>query len=183
MSRIAAHSALALDELFRDPHRDEMLAEINAQVPPAVADQRQAAARDAHRFLELEAPFLGAPVEELDIARLPDWLRLDLLSTWSGWTSGTGRTCVHDPRPERPEPVFAAAWRPGLIACQRCIHLTVLRPGSKADRTCDCCGHVVAGLDQGEGISPGRLTFGPIVFGYGLCSSCTPDLDHLRGAA
>jgi hypothetical protein len=183
MSLSATQTALALDELYTGPHRTEVLAKINARVPTAVADQRQAAAQDAHRFLELEAPLLGAPVEELDVAALPGWLRLDLLSTWTGWTTGTGKTCMHDPRPDRPEPVFAAAWRPGLVVCRRCVYMTVLRPGSKADRTCDGCGHVVAGLDRGEGICPGRLTFGAVIFGYGLCEGCAHDLNLGRGAA
>jgi hypothetical protein len=171
----AARTALVLDELYRTPRGRQAINEINRYAPPALADQGRAAASDALRFLELEAPYLGAPVTEVDIAAIPEWLRLDLLSTWTAWLAGTGRTCMHDPHPDRPEPVFAAAWLPGLIACRRCIHLTVLRPGSVKDRTCDRCGRVAAGLEHGEGIHPGRITFGPIVFAFGMCPDCRPN--------
>src|SRR4051794_35250662 len=84
MSRAtAARTALALDELYRDPRGRELIAALNEQLPTAAADQRRAAARDAHSWLEFEAPYLGAPVEESNVATLPEWLRLDLLSTWS----------------------------------------------------------------------------------------------------
>ncbi len=168
-----------LDELYTTPRGRQTITEINRYAPTALADQGRAAADDALHFLKLEAPFLRAPVSEVDIAELPEWLRLDLLTTWTGWTAGTGRTCMHSPHPDRPEPVFAAAWRPGLVACARCVHLTVLARGSRADRTCDRCGYVVAGIEHGEGIHPGRVTFGPIVFAYGTCPDCRPD-DHGR---
>jgi hypothetical protein len=179
----AARAALVLDELYTTPRGRQTITDLHQHqyASTGLADQRRAAADDALRFLQLEAPLLGAPVTELDIAALPEWLRLDLLSTWTTWQAGSGRTCMHDPRPDRPEPVFAAAWLPGLIACARCIHLTVLPRGSRKDRTCDRCGHVVAGIDHGEGIHPGRITFGPIVFGYGTCPDCKPiDLGHDR---
>jgi hypothetical protein len=59
--------------------------------------------------------------------------------------------------------MFAVAWRPGLVACARCIHLTVLRPGSRADRRCDCCGRIVADIEHAEGIHPGRLQYGALL--------------------
>jgi hypothetical protein len=181
----SARTALVLDELYTTPRGRQTITELNRHATTALVDQGRAAARDAHEWLEFEAPLLGAPVTELDIATLPEWLRLDLLTTWAAWSAGTGRTCMHSPHPDRPEPVSAAAWRPGLVACARCVHLTVLPPGSTADRTCDACGHVVAGLPD-EGISPGRLTFGPMVYGYGVCPECRPDdlgHDPERGAS
>ena len=54
------------------------------------------------------------------------------------------------PNPDRPEPVFAAAWKPGLIVCALCTPL--LKLVGEADKTCDGCGHACAGVDVGDGI-------------------------------
>jgi len=106
---------------------------------------------------------------------MPEWVRLPMLETYVGWCTGRGSTCIHAPAPDRPEPMFAVAWRPGLVACARCIHLTVLRPGSRADRRCDCCGRIVAGIEHAEGIHPGRLQYGALLYGWGACPDCVPD--------
>lgn len=167
-------AALALDDLLADPHGRAALAALNAYAPTWLVDQGDAAAADAYRWLEFEAPLIGGKLGRLDHAALAGWVRLGVVSTWTAWSLGQGSTCMHAPSVDRPEPVFAAAWRPGLVACARCVHLTVLRPGSPADRTCDACGHVVAGIDHGEGIYPGRLQFGPMLYAYGTCDGCRP---------
>jgi len=120
-------------------------------------------------------PLIGGEVTELDFAAMPEWVRLPMLETYVGWCTGRGSTCIHAPAPDRPEPMFAVAWRPGLVACARCIHLTVLRPGSRADRRCDCCGRIVAGIEHAEGIHPGRLQYGALLYGWGACPDCVPD--------
>jgi hypothetical protein len=149
------------------------------QEPTWFRDQVNAAADDAHAWMQLEASLIGSPVKSGDVASIPGWMRLGVLTTYTQWAAGLGSTCMHNPTIDSPEPVFATAWQPGLVACARCIHLTVLRPGSKADRTCDGCGHVVAGLQHGEGIYPGRVQLGPLVYAVGTCKSCRPadDMD------
>jgi hypothetical protein len=176
-----ARAALVLDDLLTDPHGREVLAELRRHVPTAVADQDQAAAADALRLLRFEAPFIGGEVTETAHADVPDWVRLPMLETYLGWCAGKARTCLHSPAPDRPEPVFATAWQPGLVVCSRCVQLTVLRPGSRRDRTCDRCGRVVAGIEHGDGIFAGRLQYGPLLYAWGACSDCLPDdLGHDR---
>lgn len=170
-----ARAALALDDLLSTPAGRAVLGEAARHAPTWFADQAGAAAADAVRWLEFEATFMNAgKVGNVDRAEVPDWIRLGVTVAWTTWVLGRGSTCLHSPTVDRPEPVFATAWQPGLIACSRCIHLTVLRPGSVADRTCDGCGHVVAGLDDGEGIHPGRVQFGPLLYAYGTCPGCVP---------
>jgi hypothetical protein len=73
---------------------------------------------------------------------------------------------MHNPDPNKPQPLFAALWRPLLVVCERCTHLLSLRPGSEADRTCDGCGRVF------DGIYPGMGSYGPLSFQYGVCAGC-----------
>jgi len=143
-------ATLALDDLLTDPLGRELLAEVNADLPAHLVDQLDAARDDTLRLLRFEAPLIGGQVTELDFAGMPEWVRLPMLTTYVAWALGRGKTCTHSPTPQRPEPVFAVAWRPELVTCARCVHLTVLHPGSRLDRTCDCCGRVVAGIDRGH---------------------------------
>ncbi|SCL20480.1 hypothetical protein [Micromonospora inyonensis] len=87
------------------------------------------------------------------------------------------RPGVDVPAPTRPAPaapVVAAAWKPGLIVCHACTYLTALPRGSDRDRTCDACGRVCAGVEHGDGIHPGMVQLGPLVYQYGVCGDCKP---------
>ncbi|MDN5751364.1 MAG: hypothetical protein L0H64_23170, partial [Pseudonocardia sp.] len=100
-----------------------------------------------------------------------------------GWAIGTADTCTHQPHPDRPQPVHAAAWRPGLIACSRCPHLLALARHDVRDRTCDGCGHQCAGPDHGDGIRPVMIAAGALSYAVGVCRDCwwgADDTDQTR---
>lgn len=72
--------------------------------------------------------------------------------------------------------MYAAAWRPGLVVCAACLVLLTLPARSVATRTCDGCGHVCAGVDAGDPIHPCAVGFGSLIYRFGVCGGCRPDL-------
>lgn len=142
---------------------------LRKRVPVHVVDQFDAAASHTDRIFADTAQRMNAKRGECEYGKAPDWLRLSLARTWSAFTAGTIDTCQHAPSIHRPEPVVAAVWRPNLLVCIACIHLTKA-PGA-TDRVCDRCRRVCAGL-PGDGIHPCSLTFGPLIYFYGLCRGC-----------
>jgi hypothetical protein len=164
---------LALDELLTDP--PEWLRAYAAEVLNThVGDQFLAACRDAHHALKtISAVDPAARVDHPDPGQVEDWLRLGLLDTLLAWLTGKGRrTCMHAPHPARPEPVYAAAYKPGLVVCAQC--LPMLRVSGEADRACDACGHVCAGLEHGDPCYPIVLALGPFTYAAGACPACRP---------
>lgn len=165
---------LALDALLAD---DDPVAAATAEahhIRTAYDDQADAAARDARALLDQLAPALGGTPSTTRPSAVPAWIRLPLLTTFVRWTLGRADTCLHDPSPHRPQLVYSTAWRPGLVTCMTCAPAHTLRPGSAADRTCDSCGRVTAGTPPHDGIAPGAVTYGPLVFAWGTCSDCSP---------
>jgi len=156
--------ALAWDELLSTltPADAEV---IRSVMPVALRDQIDAAATAAlfATMSEMEAHGAGPP-RGLTHGDIPGWLRLSILDALAQFMAGSASTCLHAPTPDRPEPVYAAAWRPGLVVCGECLHL--FRLAGAADRTCDCCGQVC------DGIHAARLLFGPLVYMYGTCAGC-----------
>ena len=57
----------------------------------------------------------------------PAWVRLGAYDVLLAWFQGRADTCLLAPSPLNPEPVFAAAYKPNLLVCQRCTHLLVVR--------------------------------------------------------
>ncbi len=168
--------ALALDEVLTNPELVASVAELAAVlVDPSTRDQLAAAARDTDHLADAltEAGVFG-PRMEFGAEEVPGWLRLPLFELWCSWVLGRASTCMHAPRVDRPQPVFSAAWRPGLIACVRCAHLLQLRPRSIADRTCDSCGRVTTGPENGDGIHPSAVLFGMVTYYFGACGDCRP---------
>ncbi len=154
--------ALALDELLTHmaPAQARALAEwAEHDAPPAVRahwDQNAAASRDALALLDAEAVLLGGTGRiSAPHGDVPGWVRLGASAA-------------------RPEPVYAAAWRPGLVACIACLHLLELPRGSAASRTCDSCGRVTTGVEHGDGIHPCRVQYGPLTLAFGTCGDCLP---------
>ena len=151
----------------------EVLAALRAAMPADVvahADQINAAA--AH---SISAHKHGDRVELMARTDVPAWLRLGLLDTLIGWVDGRGRTCMHAPDHRRPEPVFGAAWRPGLVVCSQCLHL--LDVVGEADRTCDVCGYICGGDDVGDPIYVGTVWVGSLAFEFGTCGNCRPSIE------
>ena len=165
-------AVIALDKLMRRLTDNER-AEMRATAPVHLVDQFDAAARDVDRLLKDLGRDLGATIGGLDYTAVPDWLRLSLVDTWFAFVGGTADTCMHAPVISHPQPVVAAVWRPGLIACAACAHLTKVT--GEADRSCDRCARVCAGLDAGEGIHGCSISFGPLLYMFGLCPGCMAD--------
>ncbi|GAA3785550.1 hypothetical protein [Micromonospora maritima] len=177
---------LALEQLMLHPQYDRLIDALRQVAPVHVVDQADAAAADALRLVTtIGTDALGTDVTTPTTAGgTPGWLRLGLLDALTAWVDGRASTCRHNPHPARPTPVVAAAWRPALVACPACAHLVALPRGSERDRTCDACGRVCAGPEHGDGIWPGMLQLGPLVYQYGTCTGCrpaiTPDPGPLR---
>ncbi|MFY1589128.1 hypothetical protein ACN267_32250 [Micromonospora sp. WMMD734] len=168
--------ALALEALMLHPRYEELMAHVRAHTPTGHVDQVDAAADDALRLMTTvgRAAYDGHQRHHPTTADVPGWLRLGLLDTLTAWVDGQAVTCRHQPTPDRPQPIVAAAWRPRLVVCSRCVHLTALARGSARDRTCDACGRVCAGVEHGDGVYPGMVQLGPLVYQYGTCDGCRP---------
>jgi hypothetical protein len=167
-------SALALEKLLLAPGFEEAAAKWHAAVPTACRDQADAAIADAQRAAYATAGQIGATdAGTTKAADLPGWLRLALLAALAEFMDEAADTCAHAPTPSNPQPVMAAAWRPGLVVCLRCTHLLPLRRGCAADRTCDSCGRVCAGTPA-DSIYPGLLALSVLIFEYGTCRDCKP---------
>lgn len=165
--------ALAFDDLLTDPRLGSVVDEMRAALPAWLGDQFDAAADDTMTITRAMGQRLdGAKEGFLPATAVPDWLRLSLLSTLTDWILGKGETCRHNPHSDTPQPLLAAAWRPGLVACTECVHLFRLVPGSDKEATCDGCGHRCTGPDNDDGIHPAVIRCGLMVFQYGACRSC-----------
>jgi hypothetical protein len=161
-------TAEMLDELLRNM-TDEDLDEVRRHISPGFSDQVTAAADQAMKYAQTAS---GAQPGAVPQDQIPAWIRLGALDAVLGWLDRTGRTCMHDPDPLKPSPVYAAAWRPGLVTCMECTHL--LEPRGKAAFICDCCGHQ-CDEDAGDPIWPGMLGLGGMTFEFGCCTDCRPD--------
>jgi hypothetical protein len=159
-------NAVDLDNLLL--HLPPELADtIWATTPTAFADQLHAAAADSRAMMKAVEPTAArlAAVEDVD-----DWLRLGLFDAFLQWTNGAAKTCLHAPTPIRPEPVWAAAWKPGLIVCTGCMPL--LKVFGDADKRCDRCGHICAGPEAGDGIYTLTVWLGAFAYQAGACTDC-----------
>lgn len=167
-------ATLLLERLMLDPSYPEIVEELRALLPAHVVDQADAANADAYRTTLGLAALLGGQEDVHGAAAgdVPGWLRLNVIDAYVGYVSGRADTCRHNPDPSRPEPVLAAAWRPGLISCRGCVFLFATVQGSTMDRTCDGCGRVCAGVDAGDPIYPSMVQLGPVIFQYGACAGC-----------
>ncbi|MGD9530020.1 MAG: hypothetical protein AB7V44_24950, partial [Pseudonocardia sp.] len=117
MSRadLTTQLTLVLDDLLRDPPSPERRAARRRRTPSHLRDQADAAAARVRSVAERATARSGGT----STADMPEWLRLGVAATLASWLTGTGSTCRHDPHPSRPQPVIAAAWRPGLLTSAR----------------------------------------------------------------
>jgi len=165
-------AVLALDDLLCDV-APETLAAVGDRFPAWYRDQARAATTQIHTGLQ-NAAARGTidHTAAMPASQHPGWVRLSVLDSLVRWFAGTADTCIHNPHPSRPQPVMSAAWKPGLVVCGRCTRLLGAPPDSEADRTCDACGHVVAGLDAGEPIYPFTVVCGLLMHAAGVCGDC-----------
>jgi hypothetical protein len=166
-------ATLVLEAAMLHPRWPDLVKELRGCAPPHVLDQADAATAHTDGVLRSLADVLGVdPVETGNVLDIPAWQRLGALSAFTSWVSGEATTCVHSPDPGRPQPVLAAAWKPGLITCGACVQQFATRRGSDFDRTCDSCGRVCAGPEDDDGIYPGAVQVACLIWQYGACSDC-----------
>lgn len=147
-------------------------------VPPsAYVDQTKAAQRDV--IAEREQ-VLGHKARWAPHAGLPEWVRLGMYDALLGWSEGTAATCIHQPNFGRPEPVYAAAWKPGVVVCAKCRHLLAVT--GVADTVCDGCGHECQGMPD-DGIMPVSAFVGALSYSLGVCMSCEAELKRVEQEA
>jgi hypothetical protein len=166
--------ALALDDLLRHPDAAAIAADADADARAAgqgwLIDQASAAANDTHRILTAIADATAnGQIHPMTAAQHPDWVRLGMLATLATWIKGTGSTCIHNPKPTRPQPVLSAAWKPGLVVCAHCTPLLRLPRGSIQDRTCDGCGTVIT---DGARLYSSIAALGMFAYHIGACEPC-----------
>jgi hypothetical protein len=170
-------AVLAYDELLRHPQFNEIAAYLREQVreqdPRGIGhlDQTDAAAREVHDRLMQVIQAGEMFTTNLPTAAHPDWLRLGLSAALMTWLAGKSDTCRHNPTWQNPQPTFAVAWKPRLVFCGQCLHLTRLPPGSEADRTCDGCG-TITDKTTGPGIWQVGIAHGAFVYLAGVCADC-----------
>lgn len=168
-------AALTLERLMLNPGYDQFVEHARRVLPVHLVDQADAATTEAHAILSAAAVNLcEQDARPATAGDLPGWLRLGLLDAMLTFSTGRATTCRHNPDATRPQPVLAAAWKPGTVVCTACPHLLSLRHNADADATCDGCGHRCAGVEEGDGIYPGMVQFGPLIYQYGTCTGCRP---------
>ncbi|KAB2341879.1 hypothetical protein [Actinomadura rudentiformis] len=170
----AAHgrAVLALDDVLCDL-TPQTLAAVGDRFPAWYRDQAKAAVTQIATGLKNAAEHGTVDhTADMPAADHPGWVRLSVLDSLVRWFAGTADTCLHNPHPSRPQPVASVAWKPDLVVCGTCTHLLGVPADSTADRTCDACGHIVAGLEAGEPIYPFTVVCGVLMHGAGVCASC-----------
>lgn len=110
----------------------------------------------------------------------PEWVRLGMYDAMLKWSEDAVITCIHQPKFAKPEPVFAAAWKPGVVVCARCTHLLAVT--GVADTICDGCGHQCTGLPD-DGIAPVTAFTGSLGYQMGVCTSCYADMQQAEKEA
>lgn len=169
-------NAVELDEYLANITEEER-AQIKSSIPVFYRDQANAAMREgvagAEQILKKQARWLPH-------YGLPEWVRLPMFDICLKWDQGEALTCIHDPRPDRPEPVFAAAWKPGVVVCGKCTDMLSVAD-TPADAICDGCGHVCSMPD--DGICPIGAFASMLCYQLGVCMSCYAELERVEREA
>jgi hypothetical protein len=122
-------------------------------------DQVDAASRDASAAVRRVAAELDF---DIGCGEAPDWLQ----RVWARHVAATrfrgARRCGHL---RAPGIAVAAAWRPGQLACPRCIF--TLAPTPIEDKACDRCDVVTR-----DGTHPGAVAIDHVLLTFGLCGPC-----------
>jgi hypothetical protein len=174
-TRMKPSLTLAMEGMLTDPRYARAAEVLRSMAPVSFRDQADAAFGETdgvrNSILAALSPerFRGGYVAA---ESHPEWLRLGVCDALATWILGEASTCCHNPEPTRPQPLVACAWKPGLVVCVRCTHLLSNRRGSLADRTCDGCGHECTGPDNDDGVFPGMVQLGVLLYEFGTCTSC-----------
>jgi len=163
-------NAVELDE-WLSSRTPEDFTEAHAAVGQVFRDQLEAATRDLKGRAEEVA---GKPAYLVGTTDMNDWLRLGMLDAFLTWALKKGDTCEHTPDMRYPQPVWAAAWKPGLVVCELCTELLSVA-GTPSDKTCDGCGHLCDGLPD-DPVYPVSLLNGGFGYLAAACQDCYADL-------
>jgi hypothetical protein len=107
----------------------------------AAATKELTATTNQRAALGYAAGYYSAPGRWGTREDVPDWVKQGWEYAFTPWMHGEGRTCRHNPNVLCPQPVWACAWKPGLVVCAECLHLFDVATVAE-DRTCDGCGRV-----------------------------------------
>ncbi|WP_162795705.1 hypothetical protein [Nonomuraea lactucae] len=175
-SPMLGRTVLAIDELIQRPDIAEIVAELHDLMTKQglgwLQDQHAAAAAQVHDRMDVVNELIGKEMRHLPASDHPDWIRLGLLTAFITWAAGKSGTCRHNPSATRPQPVAAAAWKPGLVVCNACVRMLTLPRNSPKDRTCDACGTITAGKAEGNGIWSVTVAHGAFIYMAGVCRDC-----------
>lgn len=163
-----------MEAIITEPSRTSELIEARERAPVDYMDQLNAAERESSQYVR-EALASGDLLNErmLDAADNPPWVRRPMFETLIAWVTHMGQVCVHNPSSRRPQPVYAAMWRPRLVVCAYCTPMLSMsgRGLSVQDRTCPGCKRITGGLSTDElhlhGVQSSVMTFA-----FTVCSAC-----------
>lgn len=153
-----------------EPGPDEVA--FHDQVDAAAADL-QAATQLGHA-LAIATGYAAGPVSIMMPTTLLEdlpWAARGWHDTFEPWLRGEGRTCIHNPNLSHPQPVWGCAWKPGLVVCGECLHLFDVATMAE-DRTCDGCGRVVGGPENGDPIYSTAVQHEFMAYRIGVCTDC-----------
>lgn len=169
-------TVLYLDDLITDPVAAPIIDEIRDRlhrIPSAVRDQMDAAIAETRSLpARWGAAGLLEGYHDVQPGEHPAWVRLGALEALMTWAVGGGSVCMHDPTAQRPQPVYAVAWKPGLVVCARCPHLTRLPERRERDLTCDGCGRVTQGAHTEVPLWTSMVQLGVLHYGFAVCADC-----------
>lgn len=167
----AFRNAVELDEYLAS-----LTDEDRAQLRPNIGllDQVKKAQAESIASQERE---LGKKARWVPHLGLPEWVRLGMYDVLLRWAEGRVLTCIHQPSMDRPQPVYAAAWKPGIVVCERCQPM--LRVTGSADRICDGCGHECLGMPD-DGILAINVFTGALAYRIGVCISCEAEMRRIE---
>jgi len=168
-------NAVEFDALLGLGLTPEFVAAIKERNTTELTDQMDAAMCESIALMETVEAAHGnrQQVQAAAYTTVDEWIRLGVIDTLLLWIDGRARTCIHAPDPLRPQPVWTAAWKPGLVVCTRCIGL--LKAVGVADRTCDCCGHICVGVDSDDPVFTSTVWLGALAYQFGTCRGCVPE--------
>jgi hypothetical protein len=105
---------------------------------------------------------------------MPEWVHRGCCGAFDQWLDGKASTCIHAPVYSKPQPVWACAWKPGMVVCEQCLLLFNVATLAE-DRTCDGCGRVVGGPENGDPMYSGGVGIDNFMFKVGMCGDCLPE--------
>jgi hypothetical protein len=161
-----------------DEYLSSLTDEERAQWRPTAYKDQINAARDVG--IAAEERKLGHKARWLPHVGVPEWMRLGMLDVVLKWHEGRVLTCIHMPVPARPQPVFAAAWKPGVLVCAQCKNMLAVT--GVADTICDGCGHQCKGLPD-DGIMPVTAFVANLGYQAGVCVGCHEDMKQIEEEA